>query len=144
MRSSRGSGTRARPSVRPGNCRTWTGAWSRSRARWLRGPKSCCSTSLPRDCRRKTPTAWAWCPGEGRRPEALIVQGLTTGYGAAPVLEDVSLSVREGELVALLGANGAGKSTLLRALVGLHRPNIGSMSLAGHEISRAEAHSIAR
>ena len=83
-------------------------------------------------------------PGEARRPEALIVQGLTTGYGAAPVLEGVSLSVREGELVALLGANGAGKSTLMRALVGLHRPNVGSMSFAGREISHADAHSIAR
>ena len=83
-------------------------------------------------------------PGEARRTEALAVQGLTAGYGAAPVLEDVSLAVREGELVALLGANGAGKSTLMRALVGLHRPVDGSIFFAGREIAHADAHSIAR
>jgi branched-chain amino acid transport system ATP-binding protein len=47
---------------------------------------------------------------------------LTAGYGAAPVLTDVSVKVRPGEMVALLGANGAGKSTFLSALSGLHRP----------------------
>jgi len=83
-------------------------------------------------------------PGGARRPEALVVQDLTTGYGAAPVLEGVSLLVREGELVALLGANGSGKSTLMRALVGLHRPLAGSVSFAGRDISHADAHSIAR
>jgi len=82
-------------------------------------------------------------PGEARGPEALVVQGLTAGYGAAPVLEGVSLSVHEGELVALLGANGAGKSTLMRAMVGLHRPTGGSVSFAGRDISNADAHSIA-
>ncbi|WP_298965650.1 ATP-binding cassette domain-containing protein [uncultured Roseibium sp.] len=47
---------------------------------------------------------------------------LTAGYGAAPVLTEVSVKVRPGEMVALLGANGAGKSTFLSALAGLHRP----------------------
>ncbi len=83
-------------------------------------------------------------PSGARRPEALIVQGLTVDYGAAPVLEGVSLCVREGELVALLGANGAGKSTLMRTLVGLHRPTEGSVLFAGREIAHADAHSIAR
>ncbi len=83
-------------------------------------------------------------PAGGRATEALAVQGLTTGYGAAPVLEGVSLVVREGEVVALLGANGAGKSTLMRALVGLHRPIEGSVFFAGREISSAQAHAIAR
>ena len=83
-------------------------------------------------------------PGEARRTEALTVQGLTTGYGAAPVLEGVSLTVHEGELIALLGANGAGKSTLMRALVGLHRPIEGSVFFAGREIGGAQTHLIAR
>ena len=43
---------------------------------------------------------------------------LTAGYGAAPVLEELSLEVRPGEMVALLGANGAGKSTTMRAITG--------------------------
>jgi len=79
-----------------------------------------------------------------RRTEALAVQNLTAGYGAAPVLEGVSLTVREGELVALLGANGAGKSTLMRSIVGLHRPIAGSVFFAGREIAHVEAHMIAR
>ena len=83
-------------------------------------------------------------PGVGHRTQMVLVQGLTAGYGAAPVLEDVTLSVREGELVALLGANGAGKSTLMRALVGLHRPIEGRIFFDGREIRTADAHSIAR
>jgi ABC-type branched-subunit amino acid transport system ATPase component/ABC-type branched-subunit amino acid transport system permease subunit len=86
----------------------------------------------------------ARAPHEGRRREALMVQNLTTGYGAAPVLEGVTLDVREGELVALLGANGAGKSTLMRSIVGLHRPLAGSVYFAGREIGHADAHLIAR
>ena len=60
------------------------------------------------------------------------------------MLEGVTLAVREGELVALLGANGAGKSTLMRALVGLHRPLEGSVFFAGREIAHSDAHAIAR
>lgn len=63
--------------------------------------------------------------------ELLGVGALTTGYGAAPVLHSVKLSVREGEMVALLGANGAGKSTLMRSLAGLHRPVDGGIHLDG-------------
>ncbi|MEI7431700.1 MAG: branched-chain amino acid ABC transporter ATP-binding protein/permease [Betaproteobacteria bacterium] len=71
----------------------------------------------------------------GEAPEALSVNGLTTGYGAEPVLHAVALSVRSGHTVALLGANGAGKTTLMRSLIGLHRPVQGSIHLAGNEIS---------
>lgn len=75
-------------------------------------------------------------PGaSGQAPEALAVQGLTTGYGAEPVLHDIALSVRSGHTVALLGANGAGKTTLMRSLIGLHRPIHGSIRLGGEEIS---------
>nr|WP_246174389.1 ATP-binding cassette domain-containing protein [Pandoraea bronchicola] len=76
-------------------------------------------------------------------PEVLGVGKLTTGYGAAPVLHDVSIQVREGELVALLGANGAGKSTLMRALAGLHRPVSGGMTFDGRDLSRLDAAKIA-
>ena len=59
----------------------------------------------------------------------LVVEGLSAGYGAVSVLRDVSLEIREGELVALLGTNGNGKSTLLNAMLGLVRPTAGSVRL---------------
>ena len=74
----------------------------------------------------------------------LNTAGLAAGYGAIPVLADIGLEVKRGELVALLGANGAGKSTLMRAISGLHRPLTGSVLLLGREIQRLSAHRIAR
>jgi ABC-type branched-subunit amino acid transport system ATPase component len=79
-----------------------------------------------------------------RGDELLAVQRLTTGYGAAPVLDHVSLNVKTGELIAVLGANGAGKSTLMRAMAGLHRPITGSVFFAGREIGQLAAHRVAR
>lgn len=76
-------------------------------------------------------------------PEVLGVSALRAGYGAAPVLHDVDLQVREGEMVALLGANGAGKSTLMRALAGLHRPVQGGITFDGTDLARLDAARIA-
>jgi energy-coupling factor transport system ATP-binding protein len=61
----------------------------------------------------------------------LEAQGLHYSYGKRPVLRGVSLQVRPGEVVALLGRNGVGKSTLLRCLVGLLRPQAGEVLLMG-------------
>ncbi len=66
--------------------------------------------------------------------EMLGVGRLGTGYGAEPVLHDIDLQVRRGEVVALLGANGAGKSTLMKALAGLHRPVRGGIHLEGRDL----------
>jgi branched-chain amino acid transport system ATP-binding protein len=65
------------------------------------------------------------------------------GYGAGPVLHGVDVQVRQGEMIALLGANGAGKSTLMRALAGLHRPVSGGIHLAGRELAALPAERIA-
>ncbi|HYM03229.1 MAG TPA: branched-chain amino acid ABC transporter ATP-binding protein/permease, partial [Stellaceae bacterium] len=75
---------------------------------------------------------------------ALAVEKLGAGYGAVPVLKDIDLTVRAGELVAVLGANGAGKSTMMKALSGLLRPVTGTIALDGRETSRDAAHRIVR
>ncbi len=70
----------------------------------------------------------------GPRPEMLGVGELIAGYGAEPVLHGIDLQIRQGEIVALLGANGAGKSTLMKALAGLHRPVRGGIRLDGRDL----------
>lgn len=57
------------------------------------------------------------------------IQNLTAGYGGAPVLNDLSLSLRPGELTVIVGPNGSGKSTLLRTLVGLTPKVEGSITV---------------
>jgi len=64
------------------------------------------------------------------------VAGLRKAFGATLVLDDVSLSVRAGETVALVGANGAGKTTLLRILATLARPTRGTAVIAGFDCVR--------
>ena len=59
----------------------------------------------------------------------LKVEGLSAGYGAVRALEGVSISVKQGETVALLGTNGNGKSTLMKCLTGLVLPRAGSITL---------------
>ncbi|WJR82042.1 branched-chain amino acid ABC transporter ATP-binding protein/permease [Bradyrhizobium sp. NP1] len=68
---------------------------------------------------------------------------LTAGYGGVPVLQELSLEVRAGEMVALLGANGAGKSTTMLAMSGLLRPVNGSIILDDARIDALPAYLIA-
>jgi ABC-type branched-subunit amino acid transport system ATPase component len=65
----------------------------------------------------------------------LEVRGIDAGYGAVPVLWDVSLEVGPGESVALIGANGAGKSTLLRVVSGLLAPRRGRVTLQTRDVT---------
>jgi ABC-2 type transport system ATP-binding protein len=62
------------------------------------------------------------------------IRGLRRSYGERLALDGVSLEVRPGEIVGLLGANGAGKSTLLRTAAGLQPPDEGFVRLAGHDV----------
>ena len=65
----------------------------------------------------------------------LIVSGLSASYGVVPALRNVSLSVRSGQIVTLIGANGAGKSTLIKTICGLVRPTAGSVQLFGEDVT---------
>lgn len=74
----------------------------------------------------------------------LSVSGVHTFYGQAHILFDVSLQVRAGEVVVLLGRNGAGKSTTLKSICGLVRPREGRVSFQGRAIDKLAAFEIAR
>ncbi len=64
------------------------------------------------------------------------VSDVSFGYTGTPVVEDITLSVSPGEFVALVGPNGSGKSTLLGLVLGLHRPDSGTVSLFGEPAHR--------
>jgi branched-chain amino acid transport system ATP-binding protein len=74
----------------------------------------------------------------------LEINDIHTYYGAIHALKGISLDVREGEIVTLLGANGAGKSTTLRSINGLNRPRQGSIRFAGRDITSVPAHEIVK
>ena len=72
----------------------------------------------------------------------LEVEDLSVAYGQRRALEGVSLDVREGEIVTLLGANGSGKSTTLRAISGLVRAHRGAVRFSGQDLTRLPADTI--
>ena len=74
----------------------------------------------------------------------LEIRAIDTFYGETQALFDVSLSVGDGEVLALLGANGAGKTTVLRSILGLTRPRRGEISFQGQALGRKQTHEIAR
>ncbi|HWA99680.1 MAG TPA: ATP-binding cassette domain-containing protein, partial [Pirellulales bacterium] len=77
-------------------------------------------------------------------PALLEMHGIGKRFGATHALRGVSLTARAGEVVALIGENGAGKSTLMKVLSGAHRPDSGSMILAGRPYAPAGPHEARR
>jgi branched-chain amino acid transport system ATP-binding protein len=75
---------------------------------------------------------------------ALTVRDLSAGYRGVPVVRELNLEVRPGEVVALLGPNGAGKTTTLETIAGLHRPISGTVELSGENIGGKPAYVLAR
>jgi branched-chain amino acid transport system ATP-binding protein len=74
----------------------------------------------------------------------LKVQGLTKIFGGLRAVDDASLEVPEGRIVALIGPNGAGKTTLFACIAGFHRADAGQVSLMGQDITGLPVHRIAR
>jgi len=70
------------------------------------------------------------------RPPVIEVEHLDAHYGPRQILFDVSLTIRQGEIMVIMGGSGSGKSTLLRHLIGLERPTAGTIRLLGHDIGR--------
>jgi branched-chain amino acid transport system ATP-binding protein len=74
----------------------------------------------------------------------LELKGVETFYGASQALFGVSLDVKEGEVVALMGRNGMGKTTTINSILGLAKPRSGSISFAGRQVAGMRPHRIAR
>lgn len=74
----------------------------------------------------------------------LTVDGLTTIYGAIEALHDVSFTVPDGSITAVLGANGAGKTTLLRSMTGLAHPNAGAVMYDGVDLTKLAVEDVVR
>jgi branched-chain amino acid transport system ATP-binding protein len=82
--------------------------------------------------------------GAGAGAPILEVDGIHTYYGAIHAIKGVTLEVRQGEIVTLIGANGAGKSTTLRSINGLNRPREGRIRFQGRDITSLPAHMIVK
>ena len=125
----RGDGAADRARHAAGDGRRPTGSWCWSSAR--RSPRARpprCGTT-----RRSSPRTW------GCRPMLLELDNVTLLYGRIQALHGISLTVGEGEIVALIGANGAGKSTTMRAISGLRPVPQGSIRFDGQDITKLRA-----
>jgi branched-chain amino acid transport system ATP-binding protein len=100
-----------------------------------------------------TPVSNAWSalvtqatkPGVSAGINTLLeLRDIHAGYGQARVLNGISLSVRAGQTIAILGTNGAGKTTLANVISGAIRPSAGQMRIDGVDVTQAAAHDIAR
>jgi ABC-type branched-subunit amino acid transport system ATPase component len=79
------------------------------------------------------------------RPAQLLrAEAITAGYGGIPVVQDITLSVGPGEIVAVIGPNGAGKSTLLKSLVGILRVTGGHVWLGADDVTNRPPEQLAR
>jgi branched-chain amino acid transport system ATP-binding protein len=91
-----------------------------------------------------TPPVTGRVADQARDVQLLRAEGINTFYGKSHILDNVSLDVREGEIVALLGRNGAGKSTFLKTIAGLVPPASGTIEFQGQNIAGLPAPDIAR
>ena len=74
--------------------------------------------------------------------EGLCVEGISTAYDRADVLQDVSIEVRPGSITCLLGSNGSGKTTLIRSILGLTPPRSGQIRFEGRDLTGVATHKV--
>jgi branched-chain amino acid transport system ATP-binding protein len=89
-----------------------------------------------------TPEAQAPSPNTGE--SILELKDVHTFYGSIEALKGISIDVRDGEIVTLIGANGAGKSTTLRSINGLNHPRQGTISFQGADITNEAPHNVVK
>src|ERR1700722_18569826 len=73
----------------------------------------------------------------------LVVAGVSKRFGGVSAVQDVSLSLRPGEIVSIIGPNGAGKTSLLNTISGFYRPDAGRITMDGIDITTARPSKIA-
>jgi len=67
--------------------------------------------------------------------DIIKINNLAAHYGARPILDDINLTIKQGEIMVIMGSSGSGKTTLLRSILGLKKPTNGQIELMGHEIT---------
>ncbi|WP_158967219.1 branched-chain amino acid ABC transporter ATP-binding protein/permease [Chachezhania sediminis] len=90
----------------------------------------------------KLPEAAA-IPEETQAPRELVVEGVSKAYGGVVAVDDVSFTLKTGEIVGLIGPNGSGKTTLLGCIAGTHTASTGTVKLGGHDLTHAAPYQIA-
>src|SRR5213076_1434673 len=104
------------------------------------------SAAMKRSSAPISATSMWWSPmAEAKMAEALLeVDGIETCYGLSQVLFGLSLSVRSGEMVALMGRNGMGKTTTIRSIMGLTPARAGAIRFAGQDVRKLASFRIAQ
>lgn len=74
----------------------------------------------------------------------LEIKNLDVNYGDFKAVKDISLDIKQGSIVSLIGANGAGKSTIMNTICGIHKPKAGNILFNGQDITGKKPHAIAR
>lgn len=87
-------------------------------------------------------TRWWWRHISAMTNNFLSVQGISVNYGAVKALEDVSVTINEGEVVTIIGSNGAGKTTLMKTISGLLAAAAGKISFGSEDITKTDAHKV--
>jgi branched-chain amino acid transport system ATP-binding protein len=74
----------------------------------------------------------------------LEVKNVSLKFGGVNALTDVSLDVKQGELVSVIGPNGAGKTSLLNCISGFYHPSAGQITFEGHDLTHASPHQVTK